>query len=221
LLVGEMRDLPTIAAAVSAAETGHLVFGTLHTVSVDTSVDRLINVFPAIQQDQVRAMLAESLRAVACQYLLPRRDTPGRVLALEIMLCNDAVSNLIRKGKTFQIPSVLASSVELGMRTMDSELMGLFKAGRISAEDAYMKARSKSDFEAILAKEDEAPSLPSLAPLLGAGKPDAEAEAEAEARPPPPEAPAPVPEARPIVALPPPPSPPTPVPAVRHATPAP
>jgi len=221
LLVGEMRDLPTIAAAVSAAETGHLVFGTLHTVSVDTSVDRLINVFPAIQQDQVRAMLAESLRAVACQYLLPRRDTPGRVLALEIMLCNDAVSNLIRKGKTFQIPSVLASSVELGMRTMDSELMGLFKAGRISAEDAYMKARSKSDFEAILAKEDEAPSLPSLAPLLGAGKPDAEAEAEAEARPPPPEAPAPVPEARPIVALPPPPSPPTPVPEVRHATPAP
>src|SRR6185295_5718341 len=139
LLVGEMRDLPTIAAAVSAAETGHLVFGTLHTVSVDTSVDRLINVFPAIQQDQVRAMLAESLRAVACQYLLPRRDTPGRVLALEIMLCNDAVSNLIRKGKTFQIPSVLASSVELGMRTMDSELMGLFKAGRISAEDAYIR----------------------------------------------------------------------------------
>jgi len=232
LLVGEMRDLPTIAAAVSAAETGHLVFGTLHTVSVDTSVDRLINVFPAVQQDQVRAMLAESLRAVACQYLLPRRDAPGRVLALEIMLCNDAVSNLIRKGKTFQIPSVLASSAELGMRTMDSELMVLFKAGRISAEDAYMKARSKSDFEAILAKEDEAPSLPSLAPLLGAGKPESEGEAGPPS--PPPEAPAadtrtpaptqlatPAPPTpRPVVPLPPPPTP-LPVPEVRPATPAP
>lgn len=216
LLVGELRDLPTIAAAVSAAETGHLVFGTLHTVSVDTSVDRLINVFPSIQQDQVRAMLAESLRAVACQYLLPRRDAAGRVLALEIMLCNDAVSNLIRKGKTFQIPSVIAASAELGMRTMDSELMGLFKAGRISAEDAYMKARSKSDFEAILAKE-EAPALPSLAPLLGAEKPVEESGAE----PLPAEA-VPAPEARPSALPPPPPPPaPAPVPEVRYATPAP
>ncbi|HVE84961.1 MAG TPA: PilT/PilU family type 4a pilus ATPase, partial [Myxococcales bacterium] len=170
LLVGEMRDLPTIAAAVTAAETGHLVFGTLHTVSVDTSVDRLINAFPAVQQDQVRAMLAESLRAVVCQYLLPRRDAPGRALALEVMLCNDAVSNLIRKGKTFQIPSVLASSGELGMRSMDSELMGLLKAGRISAEDAYAKARSKSDFEAALSKDGPAP-LPPVAPLLGAAPP--------------------------------------------------
>ncbi|HZN91122.1 MAG TPA: PilT/PilU family type 4a pilus ATPase, partial [Myxococcales bacterium] len=185
LLVGEMRDLPTIAAAVTAAETGHLVFGTLHTVSVDTSVDRLINAFPAVQQDQIRAMLAESLRAVVCQYLLPRRDAPGRALALEVMLVNDAVSNLIRKGKTFQIPSVLASSGELGMRSMDSELMGLFKAGRISAEDAYAKARSKSEFEEALATDGPA-KLPSVAPLLGAAPPE-----PPSPTPPPPGAPAP------------------------------
>ncbi|HEY8210426.1 MAG TPA: PilT/PilU family type 4a pilus ATPase, partial [Myxococcaceae bacterium] len=200
LLVGEMRDLPTIAAAVSAAETGHLVFGTLHTVSVDTSVDRLINVFPAVQQDQVRAMLAESLRAVACQYLLPRRDAPGRVLALEVMLCNDAVSNLIRKGKTFQIHSVISASAELGMRTMDSELMGLFKAGRISAEDAYIKARSKSDFEAVLSQEGPSVVLPSLAPLLAAGTPPSIAEPVAQLPADAGEAPAPTPPPAPALA---------------------
>lgn len=150
LLVGEMRDLPTISFAVSAAETGHLVFGTVHTVSADTTLDRLINVFPSTQQDQVRSMLASSLRAVICQYLLPRADGEGRTLACEVMLNNDAVANLIRNGKCYQLPSVIATSREQGMQLMDNELLGLYEAGRIEAETAYMKARSKKEFETLI-----------------------------------------------------------------------
>jgi twitching motility protein PilT len=151
ILIGEMRDLPTISFAVTAAETGHLVFGTIHTSSAALTVDRLINAFPAGQHDQVRTMIAGSLNAVVCQYLLPRRDAPGRCLAVEVMLNNDAIANLIRKGKTFQIPSVMATSREAGMQLMDSELSRLCDEGKISAEDAYMKAVSKRDFEGRLA----------------------------------------------------------------------
>jgi twitching motility protein PilT len=150
ILIGEMRDLPTIAFAVTAAETGHLVFGTIHTASAALTVDRLINAFPAGQHDQVRTTIAGSLNAVVCQYLLPRRDAPGRCLAAEVMLNNDAIANLIRKGKTFQIPSIMATSREAGMQLMDSELARLCDAGRISPEDAYMKAVSKKDFEGRL-----------------------------------------------------------------------
>jgi twitching motility protein PilT len=150
ILIGEMRDLPTISFAVTAAETGHLVFGTIHTASASLTVDRLINAFPPGQHDQVRSMIAGSLNAVICQYLLPRRDAPGRCLSVEVMLNNDAISNLIRKGKTFQIPSVIATSREAGMQLMDSELMRLCDEGKISPEDAYMKAVSKKDFEGRL-----------------------------------------------------------------------
>src|SRR5437660_6696416 len=160
ILVGEMRDLPTIEFTVVAAETGHLVFGTVHTVSAATTVDRLISAFPPGQQEQVRSTLADSLRAVVCQYLLKTRDGQGRVLAVEIMLNNDAVSNLIRKGKSFQIPSVIATSREQGMQLMDQDLMRLYKEGRISAEDAYMKAVSKKDFEAFLEDAPKAPAAP-------------------------------------------------------------
>jgi twitching motility protein PilT len=155
ILVGEMRDLQTIQFGVTAAETGHLVFGTVHTVSADRSVDRLINAFPPAQQPQVRSMLAESLRAVLCQYLLRRRDAPGRVLAAEVMLNNDAVSNLIRKGKTFQIPSAITTGREMGMQSMDLELLRLLGLGKIYAEEAYMKAVDKSLFEAAVVKESE------------------------------------------------------------------
>ena len=148
ILVGEMRDLETVSFAVSAAETGHLVFGTIHTVSAAGSIDRLINAFPPGQQDHVRAMLAGSLRAVMCQYLLPRADTPGRVLAVEVMLNNEAVANLIRKGKTFQIPSLIQTSRELGMQLMDQELLRLLREGKLSREEAYAKAASKKEFEA-------------------------------------------------------------------------
>jgi len=150
ILVGELRDLPTISFAVTAAETGHLVFGTVHTVSADTTVDRLINAFPAKQQEQVRAMLSESLRAVCCQFLLRQKDGVSRCLAMETMLNNDAISALIRKGKAFQIPSVVATSKEEGMQLMDSDLMRLYKEGKVTIEEAYVKARSKREFEGFM-----------------------------------------------------------------------
>lgn len=146
LLVGEMRDLETIQFAVTAAETGHLVFGTLHTVSADTTVDRLVNAFPAGQQSQVRSMLAESLRAVLCQHLLRRSDKPGRVLSVEVMLNTDAVSNLIRKGKAFQLPTLITTGREFGMQSMDGDLKRLVREGIVTPEEAYMKANNKKDF---------------------------------------------------------------------------
>ena len=149
ILIGEMRDMETIHFAVTAADTGHLVFGTVHTVSADTAMDRLINAFPASEQQQARSSLANSLRAVVCQYLVKRSDGPGRILASEVMLNNEAIGNLIRKGKTFQIPSVIATSNDVGMQAMDSDLMRLFSQGKISAEDAYMRARNKKDFEGL------------------------------------------------------------------------
>ena len=156
ILVGEMRDLDTVRFALTASETGHLVLGTVHTVSVDTSIDRMINVFPGGQQPQVRALLADTLRAVMCQYLLKRKDEQGRVLAVEIMLNNDAIANLIRKGKTFQIPSVVATQREAGMQSMDSDLERVYKAGLISAEDAYMKSSNKKNFELVISGPDAA-----------------------------------------------------------------
>ncbi len=159
ILVGELRDLETISFAVTAAETGHLVLGTVHAVSADSVVDRLINAFPAGQQPQVRSMLASSLRAVICQYLIPKKDGSGRTLAIEIMLNTDAVSNLIRKGKAFQISSVIATSRTNGMQLMDVELTRLYQEGVITAEDAYMKARSKKDFEKMLAESADAASV--------------------------------------------------------------
>jgi twitching motility protein PilT len=154
ILVGEMRDLATVQFAITASETGHLVLGTLHTVSVDTSVDRLVSLFPPGQQPQVRALLADTLRAVMCQYLVRRKDGQGRAIAVEIMLNNEAVANLIRKGKTFQIPSVIATQKDVGMQSMDSDLERLFRAGLISAEDAYMKAANKKNFELVIAGPD-------------------------------------------------------------------
>jgi twitching motility protein PilT len=149
ILIGEMRDMETIHFAVTAADTGHLVFGTVHTVSADTAVDRLINAFPAAEQQQARSSLANSLRAVVCQYLVKRSDGPGRVLASEVMLNNEAIANLIRKGKTFQIPSVISTSRDIGMQAMDADLMRLFTQGKVSADDVYMRARNKKDFEGL------------------------------------------------------------------------
>ena len=163
ILVGEMRDLETIEFTVIAAETGHLVFGTVHTVSAATSIDRLISAFPPAQQEQVRSTLADSLRAVVCQYLLKEKTGSGRVLAVELMVNNDAVSNLIRKGKAFQLPSVIATSREQGMQLMDTDLMRLLKEGRITAEDAYVKAVSKKEFEPFM----DAAEAPPPKPLLG------------------------------------------------------
>jgi twitching motility protein PilT len=165
LVVGEMRDLPTISFAVAAAETGHLVFGTVHTASADSTIDRIVNAFPAAAREQTRSMLAGSLKAVVCQHLIPRRDGTGRVLAAEVLINNDAVSNLIRKGKAYQIQSVVATAREQGMQSMDVELRRLVREGLITAEEAYMRAASKKDFE----KGDPAAAdAPAPVPLRGA-----------------------------------------------------
>jgi twitching motility protein PilT len=163
ILVGDLRDLPTISFAVSAAETGHLVLATMHSLNAENSVDRLINAFPPGQQPQVRTMLASSLRAVLCQHLLQRQDGKGRVLATEVMINNDAIANLIRKGKAFQIGSVIATSREIGMQSMDLELLRLYKEGVVSADEAYMKANNKKDFEGLIRPAETKTSVPPAA----------------------------------------------------------
>ncbi len=150
ILVGEMRDLETIQLAMSAAETGHLVFGTLHTNSAPKTVDRIIDVFPKDAQEQVRAMLSESLKGVVCQQLLRTADGKGRVAAFEIMLGNAAVGNLIREGKTFQLPSIIQTAKGEGMQLMDAHLMELLNAQKITAEEAHRCAVDKRIFEAKL-----------------------------------------------------------------------
>jgi twitching motility protein PilT len=174
ILVGELRDLATIQFAVTAAETGHLVFGTVHTVSADTTVDRVVNAFPGRQQEQVRSMLAESLRAVVCQYLVRQKDGVNRCLAMEIMKNNEAIASLIRKGKAFQIPSVVATGRDVGMQLMDSDLMRLFKEGKVDIEEVYVKARSKKDFEPYMpqvAIPGQPPGGPPKAPANPAAAP--------------------------------------------------
>jgi twitching motility protein PilT len=159
ILVGELRDAASVAFAVTAAETGHLVFGTVHTVSAATSVDRLINACPPSQHDHIRGLLAGALRAVVCQHLHTRRNAPGRVLSAEVMLNSDAIANLIRKGKAFQIPSVIATSAEQGMQLMDTDLMRLVREGAISAEDAYLRAAQKKDFEKVVSASGPASGI--------------------------------------------------------------
>jgi twitching motility protein PilT len=144
-----MRDLETIELAITAVETGHLVFGTLHTSSAPKTIDRIIDAFPADQQAQIRTMLAESLKGVVCQQLLKRSDKPGRAAALEILVVNTAVSNLIREGKIFQIPSVLQTGKQLGMQLLDNSIMQLYKDNKVSAEEAYYKSNDKQMFEKL------------------------------------------------------------------------
>ena len=134
ILVGEMRDLETISLAMSAAETGHLVFGTLHTSSAAKTVDRVIDVFPPEQQSQIRTMFSESIIAVITQNLLKKKDGKGRVAALEIMIGTPAVRNLIREGKIAQIPGMMQTGKQFGMQTMDATLVDLFKQGVVSKE---------------------------------------------------------------------------------------
>ncbi|HBT83603.1 MAG TPA: type IV pili twitching motility protein PilT, partial [Desulfuromonas sp.] len=150
ILVGEMRDLTTIQLAMSAAETGHLVFGTLHTSTAAKTVDRIIDVFPTDQQEQVRAMLSESLKGVVCQQLLKTADGKGRVAALEIMLGTPAIGNLIREGKTFQIPSIMQTGRKDGMQLMDQHILDLLKTKKVSPEEAYRCCQDKRQFEQYL-----------------------------------------------------------------------
>ena len=150
ILVGEMRDLETISLAVEAASTGHLVFSTLHTSSAWKTVDRVIEVFPSSEQPLIRSTLADGLRAVISQTLFKRVDKKGRVVALEILVANPAVRNLIREAKTHQIPSMIQTGKKFGMILLDDYIMELFQKRQISADEAYAKANEKSRFRPLL-----------------------------------------------------------------------
>jgi twitching motility protein PilT len=152
ILVGEMRDLETISLAMEASMTGHLVFGTLHTLNAMKTVDRVIEIFPANQQAQVRSTLADALKAVVSQTLLKRIDVKGRVAALEILICTPAVRNLIREGKTYQIPSVMQTGKKYGMQSLDDHLLELLQQRKISSEDAYINCMEKQKFVKFLKK---------------------------------------------------------------------
>jgi twitching motility protein PilT len=150
ILIGELRDYTTIEFALRAAETGHLVFATVHTFSADATVERLVAAHPAERRDQARAMLAENLRAVLCQFLFQDTAKPdGRVLAAELMLNNDAIANVIRKNQTFQIPSIIQTARDQGMTSMDHSLRALYTASRIGKDDLYMRLRNKELYEDI------------------------------------------------------------------------
>jgi twitching motility protein PilT len=149
ILVGELRDLETIQIAVTAAEMGILVMGTLHTNGAAQTVDRIINVFPADKQSHVRTMLSTSLRGVISQQLLQRADRQGRVAALEILVNNSAVANLIRQGKLDQLENTMQSGAATGMRTMDTSIQALYDQRQVSGREAYKKAINKARFEAV------------------------------------------------------------------------
>jgi twitching motility protein PilT len=157
ILVGELRDLETISIAVTAAEMGILVMGTLHTNGAASTVDRMVNTFPADKQNHIRTMLSTSLRGVISQQLLPRKDKPGRVAALEILVNTSGVANLLRQGKLDQLETAMQSGGATGMQTMDSALMELVESGVISTQEAYQQANNKAKFKSL--QEDSDGSL--------------------------------------------------------------
>jgi len=150
ILVGEMRDLETISLAIEAASTGHLVFGTLHTMSASKTIDRIIEVFPSSEQAQIRSTLADGIRSVIAQVLFKRVDTRGLCAALEILIATPAARNLIREGKTHQIPSVIQTGRKYGMQLLDDAIMELLNKGWIGADDAYAKSNDKGRFREFL-----------------------------------------------------------------------
>ena len=145
ILVGEMRDLETMEAAITAAETGHLVFATLHTTGAARTVDRIVDAFPTNQQEQIRTQLSTSIVAVISQILMPRKDKPGRVAAFEIMIATPSIRSLIRDNKTFRITSDLQTGAKWGMQTLDSHLLDLWRAGKIPYEELITKAQDTEE----------------------------------------------------------------------------
>ena len=150
IMVGEMRDLETISLAITAAETGHLVLGTLHTGNASRTLDRLLDVFPEDQQEQIRIMVSESLRGVISQQLIPKIDNSGRVLALETLTNTPAVANVIREAKTYMLPGIIQTGKKQGMQLMDDALVDLARRGEISAEEAYARSEQKQEMRATL-----------------------------------------------------------------------
>lgn len=151
ILVGEMRDLETVSAAITAAETGHLVFSTLHTVNAPQTIERIIDVYPADEQNQIRSMLANTLQAVISQTLFKRADQPGMIPAIEVMLCTAAVRNCIRENRIFEIPNIIETSRAMGMQTLDNSIKQLFVNGYITRPDAIAHAAHPEKLERSLA----------------------------------------------------------------------
>jgi len=151
IMVGEMRDLETISLAITASETGHLVLGTLHTSNAARTLDRVLDVFPTDQRDQIRIMVSESLRGVISQQLVPRADGVGRCLAMEILMNNPAVGNLIREGKTYMLPGVIQTGRKQGMQLMDDSILSLYNQKLITAEQAYYRCDDKVQMRQALA----------------------------------------------------------------------
>ncbi len=155
VMVGELRDLETMAAAIRAAETGHLVFGTLHTTSALGTINRIVDSFPADQQEMIRVQLAGTLLAVLSQQLCPRCDMPGRVAAYEFLMCTPATSNLIRKNETFRIESIIQTGRKFGMQLLDESLLGLYHKGIVDGETMLEKANRPGDLLDKLSPEEQ------------------------------------------------------------------
>lgn len=162
VLVGEMRDLETIQIAITTAETGHLVFATLHTNNAAQTVDRMVDVFPPGQQEQIRFQLSNNLEAVICQQLLPRAGMPGRVCAMEIMICTPAIRNLIRENKAHQIPSMIQTSANVGMQSMDQHLRDLYQKGIITYETALERAMNVDELKKMMYSKEGQPMAPTV-----------------------------------------------------------
>ena len=151
ILVGEMRDLETTSAAITAAETGHLVFSTLHTVNAPQTIERIIDIYPSDEQNQIRSMLSNTLQAVISQTLFRREDGPGMVCGVEVMLCTPAVRNCIRENRVFEIPNIIATGRQIGMQSLDDSIMQLYANGKISRADAVSQAAHPEKVERALA----------------------------------------------------------------------
>ena len=149
IMVGEMRDLETISLAITASETGHLVLGTLHTGNAARTLDRVLDVFPVDQREQIRIMVSESLRGIISQQLVPRADGSGRALAIEILMNTPAVANVIREAKTFMLPGIIQTGKKLGMKLMDDSLADLYLAGAITADEAVSRAEQKQQMKQL------------------------------------------------------------------------
>lgn len=150
IMVGEMRDLETISLAITAAETGHLVLGTLHTGNAPRTLDRVLDVFPSDQRDQIRIMVSESLRGIVSQQLVPRADGQGRIMAMELLVNTPAISNCIREGKTFMLPGIMQTGKAVGMITMDDSLQSLYTQGIISKEECHSRSEDKVSMKKFL-----------------------------------------------------------------------
>jgi twitching motility protein PilT len=150
VLVGEMRDLETIESALTLAETGHLTFATLHTSDTTQTINRIVDVFPAHQQQQIRTMLSFTLVAVICQQLIPRVQGKGRVLAAEVMIATPAIRALIRENKAHQIPSIIQTSGQVGMKTMNQAVYELYRAGQITYDDARLHSPDQAEFDRLM-----------------------------------------------------------------------